>query len=114
MASIPKLLRDITPITHLTGCNNYSWLHYRDGQKGLITKSLSLCEKWLPGFIRVHKTALVNPTFVKQIEVPAIKKQSGSIVLNESLVVPYSRRRKATLATIFGLELDKPGIYIVP
>lgn len=80
-------------ITHLTGASNYTWLHFRNGGTMLLSKPLSSFEALLPAFIRVHKTALVNPKYVHQIKSPARTKTPGSITMQGGAVLPISRRR---------------------
>lgn len=96
MGIIQKSLATAT-ITHLTGANNYTWLHYGDGTKELFSKTLQYFEDRLPGFIRVHKMVLVNRSFIEVIELPATKKKSGLLTLKAGLVFPISRRRILSL-----------------
>lgn len=80
-------------ITYLKGFSNYTWLHYCDGRKILVAKSLVYFEKKLPGFFRVHKTALVNPHYITDFKAPPGHKMAGSITVNEDVILPVSRRR---------------------
>lgn len=80
-------------ITHLTGANNYTLLHYEDGTSELFSKTLRYFDDLLPGFIRIHKIALVNPRFIRSIRAPAKKKMSGWLITKTGQVLPISRRR---------------------
>ncbi|GAB3332073.1 hypothetical protein GCM10027299_38270 [Larkinella ripae] len=80
-------------IKYLKGFSNYSWLYYCDGRKLLVAKSLCYFEERLPGFFRVHKTALVNPHYIMDFKAPPGHKMSGSIRLKDGETLPVSRRR---------------------
>ncbi|GAB3935491.1 response regulator transcription factor [Larkinella terrae] len=80
-------------ITHLKGFSNYTWLHYCDGRKLLLAKSLGYFEKRLPGFFRIHKTAMINPHYVTDLQAPPGHKMAGSITLKGEIKLPVSRRR---------------------
>ncbi|MGV3559086.1 response regulator transcription factor [Larkinella arboricola] len=80
-------------IKYLKGFSNYTWLYYCDGRKVLLSKSLCYFEKKLPGFFRVHKTALVNPHYITDFKAPPGHKMSGSVLLKDDLTLPVSRRR---------------------
>ncbi|WP_080059402.1 response regulator transcription factor [Spirosoma aerolatum] len=80
-------------IIYLAGANNYSWICFQDGEKKLLAKPISYLEDKLPNFIRVHKTALINPAFVQSLQEPPHRKMSGKVQLNSGDVFPVSRRR---------------------
>ncbi|WP_020596584.1 response regulator transcription factor [Spirosoma panaciterrae] len=80
-------------IIYLSGANNYSWICFQDGEKKLLAKPISYLEELLPDFIRVHKTALINPTYVQSLHEPPHRKMSGKVQLNSGDVFPVSRRR---------------------
>lgn len=80
-------------IKYLKGFSNYSWVHYCDGRKVLIAKSLCYFEKHLPAFFRIHKTALVNPHYITDFTAPPGHKMSGSVRISDGVVLPVSRRR---------------------
>ncbi|MGA0560712.1 response regulator transcription factor [Larkinella sp. VNQ87] len=90
---IQKAIQYPALIKYLKGFSNYSWLHYCDGRKLLVAKSLCYFEKKLPDFFRVHKTALVNPHYIQDFQAPPGHKMSGSIRLKDGEVLPVSRRR---------------------
>ncbi|GAB3018011.1 response regulator transcription factor [Spirosoma pulveris] len=80
-------------IAYFLGANNYSWLHFRNGEKKLLSKPISYLEGRLPGFIRVHKTALINPDYVQNLQRPLRQKMAGKIQLQSGETFPVSRRR---------------------
>lgn len=93
MSLIENALRFPVLIAYVSGANNYSYIHFRDGRQLLISKSLSLLETKLPQFCRVHKTVLVNPLCISELRPPAHSKTPGSVLLENGEVVPVSRRR---------------------
>lgn len=97
MSLIVNALRHPILISHLTGANNYSYIHFRNGEQLMISKSLRFLEKKLPYFIRVHKTALINPDCLKEIISPPHAKTSGSVVLEDGKTIPVSRRQWSVL-----------------
>ncbi len=99
MPYLPKSLRNSVSMTHLTGAGNYSWLHYSDGRKEVFSGTLSFYEQSLPEFIRIHKTALINPRFISGFELPDNKK-NGFVVLKGGIVLPISRRRTLAVESI--------------
>jgi CheY-like chemotaxis protein len=80
-------------IKYLKGFSNYTWVYYCDGRKVLLAKSLVFFEKQLSGFLRVHKTALVNPHYIANFQAPPGHKMAGSISLRDGETLPVSRRR---------------------
>lgn len=93
MSVIKPILQQPDQIAYFSGANNYCWTYFRDGGKKLLAKPISYIEDQLPAFIRVHKTALVNPTYVTKLYQPPRKKMSGKIYLDGGEVLPVSRRR---------------------
>ncbi|ADB39115.1 response regulator transcription factor [Spirosoma linguale] len=95
-------------IAYFLGANNYSWLHFRNGEKKLLSKPISYLEGRLPGFIRVHKTALINPDYVQSLHRPLRQKMAGKIQLQSGETFPVSRRRWNQVAQSLGEHLS-PG-----
>ncbi|QKZ13923.1 response regulator transcription factor [Spirosoma sp. KUDC1026] len=93
MSVIKPALQHPDLIAYFAGANNYCWLHFRDGQKKLLAKPISYLETLLPGFVRVHKTILINPACVQSLHQPPRPKMSGEIRLTTGDVFPISRRR---------------------
>ncbi len=82
-------------IIRLQGENNYTRIFLDEGRNVLISKTLAEFEELLNdlGFLRVHKTHIVNIDYVKEI------KKNGDIclLLSEGSILPVSRRRKAAV-----------------
>ncbi|WP_229317201.1 response regulator transcription factor [Larkinella sp. C7] len=93
MSFIDELLDCPMGITYLSGANNYTWLNFANGRKTLISKPLRYFETRLDQFIRVHKTALINPQFVRDWIAPARSKMAGTVRMNCGTVLPVGRRR---------------------
>lgn len=93
MSVIQSAIQDPLLIDYLSGANNYTWLCFRNGEKKLLAKPISYLEGKLPSFVRIHKTALINPNSVKKLEHPPRKKMAGAVHLESGVVLPVSRRR---------------------
>jgi two-component system LytT family response regulator len=76
-------------IVHCAGINNYTRLHLSDNTTIMVSKTIKEFEELLAdhGFIRVHKSHLVNMHFVKALK-------DGNIVLLNGDTTPVSRRRQ--------------------
>lgn len=101
-------------ISFLSGANNYSWLNFANGKKTLISKPLTYFESRLGRFVRIHKTALINPQFVSDWVAPPRSKMAGSVRMNCGTVLPVGRRRwRQFIETVSATAEDpvetKPG-----
>jgi two-component system LytT family response regulator len=74
---------------------NYSWVHFDNQPKILISKPLKHFEDMLQeyGFIRVHQSHLVNLNFVIRID----KVDGGVLVFYDGTTVPISVRKREQL-----------------
>lgn len=95
MSVIKYALQQPESIAYCTGANNYCWIHFRSGEKELVSKPISYLERKLTAFVRVHKTVLLNPDFVEQLLPPATRKKTGQVRLDTGEAFPVSRRRWA-------------------
>lgn len=70
---------------------NYSWVHFQDKTKVLITKKLKQLEEDLaePVFYRVHNSYIINLNKIK-----AYNKNEGVVVLENNTVIPVSRQKR--------------------
>ncbi|GAB4016749.1 hypothetical protein GCM10028808_46170 [Spirosoma migulaei] len=93
MSVIKPALQRPELIAYFSGANNYCWIYFRNGEKKLLAKPISYLESQLPNFIRVHKTVLINPAYVKSLDQPPHKKMAGKVYLDTGEVFPVSRRR---------------------
>ena len=99
MSVVKPAIRHPALIAYLAGANNYTWLHFRNGEKKMLAKPISYLETQLIGFVRVHKTALVNPACVEKLQQPPRQRMAGSVQLEGGVVLPVSRRRWRDVAT---------------
>lgn len=87
--------------THLIGLDelayceahgNYTKIHLKNGREIVISRTLKQFEDQLGqhGFIRIHRTFMVNSRFITGLE----KQDGGSVVLEGNVLVPISRRKK--------------------
>ena len=93
MNLIQKTLQYPALVTHILGADNYSWVHFQSGEKKLLSKSISYFVQLLPGFIRTHKSVLINPAYVQSLYPPPTSKKSGAIQLNTGEQLPIGRRQ---------------------
>ncbi|OIN60251.1 LytTR family transcriptional regulator DNA-binding domain-containing protein [Arsenicibacter rosenii] len=93
MSFINDVIRHPVLISHLSGANNYTWVHFRAASKLLISKPLRYFEERFPEFIRLHKVVLANPTCIKKVIPPPTLKKSGAVELEDGTRLPISRRR---------------------
>ena len=54
-------------IIRVEGQGNYSWVYFTHQPRYLLATTLKRVETQLPGFIRVHKSALINPSYVTKL-----------------------------------------------
>ena len=78
-------------IIWVEGHGNYSWVYFTDQPRYLSAKTLKWIEDQLPGFIRVHKSALLNPTHVAGVTLTAPRRLS--IRMSNGLKLLVARRR---------------------
>ena len=64
-----KTLPERDNIAYLKGLQNYTELHFANGESMLPSYTLLYHQERLDGFLRVSKNHLVNPTFVAKINV---------------------------------------------
>ncbi|MCE7040434.1 LytTR family DNA-binding domain-containing protein [Dyadobacter sp. CY312] len=94
-------LISINTITQVTGEENYSNFMFQDGKKLLSSRTLKYFEQQLVpfGFIRVHKSHLVNMVFVDKL----ITRDSGYLQLRSTELIPFSRDKKSEILEWFKL-----------
>jgi two-component system, LytTR family, response regulator len=74
---------------------NYTVFHLADGKKLTVAKTLKEFEELLVpyGMVRVYKSHIVNPTFVKKY----LKGDGGTLILEDGSEIPVSSQRKEEL-----------------
>ncbi|GAB4053039.1 LytTR family DNA-binding domain-containing protein [Spirosoma litoris] len=81
----------LSTIVRLQGFGNYTWLHRNAHKPLLVTKSLIWFEQLLPDFVRVHKSDLINPSFVQTLT--SLDTKTLELSLPNQLIIKVSRRR---------------------
>ena len=83
----------VKKIIRLQGESNYTRFFMEGGISLLVSKTLVEFEELLSdlGFLRIHKTHLVNIGHIKSLE----KNGDMKLLLSDGTIVPVSRRRKA-------------------
>jgi len=84
----------IVEIKNIVRCqsdSNYTNIYCKDENKILISRTLKEIEDLLVdhNFIRVHRSHLINPKFVKGI----LKHHGGSLIMNDDEEIPVSRQK---------------------
>ena len=79
----------IKDIIRCTADINYTLFYFINGQKYLSSRHLGLYSEKLSefGFVRIHKSHIVNPSHVKKIN-------SDQVEMIDESVLPVARRRR--------------------
>ncbi|WP_425276946.1 LytR/AlgR family response regulator transcription factor [Spirosoma oryzicola] len=85
-------------ILRIEGYGNYSWIYTKNGERYLVSKTLSYLELHLPFFWRVHKSHLVNPQYIQGC-IASVRRNS-LLRLNNNQSVTVARRLKATVCRL--------------
>ena len=78
--------------------NYYTYFHFVDGRKLLVSKTLKENEELLSqyNFIRPHKSHLINLKYIKSY----LRQDGGYILMNDGTKIPVSRRKKDKMMEI--------------
>jgi DNA-binding LytR/AlgR family response regulator len=93
MLKVPGIRKPLLTelIVWVQGEESYAWVHMANKQCHLITLTLKWFEDQLSEFIRVHKSALINPTHITEFDQStSIKAQ---VLLSSGIKLKVSRRR---------------------
>ena len=75
-------------ITHMQGDGNYTYVYTTLGKRHLISKTMKTLQNILDaGFLRVHKSFMVNPDHVMS------RIQSDKVLMTCGAQIPIARRR---------------------
>jgi two-component system LytT family response regulator len=87
----------VSKIVRLQAEINYTVFFLSDGKKITVAKTLKEFEELLApyGLMRVYKSHIVNPSFVKKY----LKGDGGTLVLEDGTEIPVSPQRKEELLT---------------
>ena len=109
MDSLRMYIRDmgqrnfpVIDLVFLQATGNYSWLHWRDGQRMLMPRTLKYYMPQLSeeSFIRLHRNCIVNVHYIDHIERTDPDK-GGLVYLKSGEVLPVSRRRWFAAKRVF-------------
>jgi two-component system LytT family response regulator len=86
-------------IIYVSGENNYSVLHFENGKKLMVSKTLSAVEKMLANhtFLRIHKSYLLNLQHI----VRYVKADGGYIEVAGGAQLAVSRAKRSTINQLF-------------
>jgi len=90
-------------IIRLQGKSNYTWVYFTDHTPILMAKVLHACDEILRpyGFIRTHRSHLVNTQYVKNIN------PNGTVQMTDASSVEISRSKKReVLSNFFQLSIS--------
>ncbi|MVM28416.1 response regulator receiver protein [Spirosoma sp. HMF4905] len=93
----------VADLVYLEGELNYTWLHWADGRRVLVTTTLKRVEAQLPPayFLRLHRRYVVNRQFIEQARLTFGK---PIVHLVGGLHLPIARRRWMVLRSQFTLR----------
>ncbi len=86
---------EIDDIRYLTGEGNYTKFHFATHKEFMISKTLRDYEEMLEpfGFMRIHKSVVVNLAHIKKI----IQKDSVDVLMSDGKTIDVARRRISEL-----------------
>ncbi|GAB3317289.1 hypothetical protein GCM10027299_08500 [Larkinella ripae] len=88
-----KLPLPLSDLIWLEGNSNYSLLHRNNAPKLMTARTLVRWQKQLPGFIRISRSALVNPYHILRLH--RVSTYQVEITLTNGTVLQVARRRIA-------------------
>ncbi len=97
-------ITDAQLIIRLEGDGNYTLIHVRDAaQPLLVSYTLKYFQLQLPQFIRVSKSALVNPGYIDRVVKTGPKRLF--LLLIDGTTIPVSRRRIVYIRQRLGIPV---------
>ncbi|MCE3294614.1 MAG: response regulator transcription factor [Crocinitomicaceae bacterium] len=92
-------LIDCNDLIRVESDSNYTWFHFQNKNKVLVSKTLKEVEKQLErfNFIRVHNSHLVNRKYI----IRYIKSDGGHLILSDNAMIPVSKQKRQVLLEIF-------------
>ncbi len=87
--------------------NNYTLLFTVDNRKLVLSKTLKEFQKLLEKyfFIRIHKSYLINPNFMKKY----YRNDGGYLVMQDGKSIPVSKNKKELITTLFDAITKTPS-----
>lgn len=97
----------IADLMFLQATGNYTWLHWKDGQRILMPRTLKYYVPQLPDnwFVRLHRNCIVNINFIDRME-RAEPDKGGFVHLGSGAILPVSRRRWFTIRRMFAKHIQ--------
>ncbi len=93
-------IQDPELIGWFEGSGNYTLVYLKGGRRPLmVSQTLKYFERHLPGFIRVSKSSVVNPTYIQTV----IQQSTQTMylkLLDETTIIVPRRRILDTLARL--------------
>ena len=89
---------DIADILRCEASGNYTQFFFRNGSRLLSSKTLKNYDEFLTncGFVRVHKSHLINPDCIKAMI------GRNKLEMSDGVLVPVARRRRGDIANLIG------------
>jgi DNA-binding LytR/AlgR family response regulator len=87
----------VDTVVLLKGDINYTIFHLENGKQKVVAHSIKFFEAFLEthGFIRVHRSYMINPNHVKNLN-----KEEYKVTMNNGHEAMISRRKKSVFAKI--------------
>ncbi|MCX6319436.1 MAG: LytTR family DNA-binding domain-containing protein [Bacteroidetes bacterium] len=95
---------DSSLLIRVEAISNYSKLFFSDGSTIVVAKVLAWFEQLLAprGFVRLHRSHLVNSTFIKSFKQ---QRTPVAVLLNNEMVSVAKRKKQAVKSSLSGLYL---------
>ena len=98
-----RTIQDTQLIVRLEGNGNYTIVHLKDQIKSLmVSQTLKRFEPHLPDFIRVSKSSIINPAYVKKV---IQGDRMTALLLTDGVKILVSRRRTARTLVRLGRNM---------
>ncbi|QDK77516.1 LytTR family transcriptional regulator [Spirosoma sp. KCTC 42546] len=109
-----KQLLDTDQIMYALGDGNYSNLYFSNGTVELTSHTLKWYEEGYPTFLRISKSAMINPKYIK--DCVSVSPGIAYITMDTGVQIAISRRRIQRVAfklrrmgESVSKEVGKPG-----
>ena len=109
VAGIPAL--DPASVLYLEGSGNYTIIHFSDGRKHMVAKTLMLVANQLPALIRIHKSYAIATAGIANIRWvgKTINKRVLAVTMRNKVRITASRRKGNAIAPVLA---QRTGIVI--
>ncbi|MCK8493545.1 LytTR family transcriptional regulator [Spirosoma sp. RP8] len=91
----------IQSIIWIEGDGNYARFYFDNSQEYLVSQTLKCVEAYLPAFIRIHKSVLINPDHITQFE--QYKAKEAFVVMSNGHRIQLAYRRIDDVRTRLGM-----------